>query len=178
MDQESQYYESVYNISRYNKNQLRFCLIVPSYNNVESQLYLRNLDSIFMQDYQNYHVVYIDDASKDHTGQFVKDYVKKKSIPEDKIKVYINQDNKKALHNIYEGIHNYCPDGEIVGLIDGDDSLVGRKVFQLFNAVYQSKRSAVVYSNFLKILSNNRASFGFGRQVTDSYFSEGKLRGS
>jgi glycosyltransferase involved in cell wall biosynthesis len=28
-----------------------------------------------MQDYQNYHVVYIDDASPDKTGDFVKKYL-------------------------------------------------------------------------------------------------------
>ena len=28
-----------------------------------------------MQNYQNYHVVYIDDASPDKTGEFVKKYI-------------------------------------------------------------------------------------------------------
>lgn len=76
------YYESLYELSKYNKDQLRFCLVVPSYNNVKSKLYLRNLDSIFMQDYQNYHVVYVDDASPDHTGEFVEKYIKEKKIPQ------------------------------------------------------------------------------------------------
>ncbi len=48
---------------------------MPSYNNVKSRLYLRNLDSIFMQEYSNYHVVYIDDASPDKTGDFVNKYI-------------------------------------------------------------------------------------------------------
>lgn len=54
------------------KKQLPFCVVVPSYNNVASNLYKRNIDSIFMQVYDNYHVVYIDDASPDKTGQKVK----------------------------------------------------------------------------------------------------------
>jgi hypothetical protein len=66
------------------------------------------------------------------------------------------------MYNIYDGIHKYCPDGEIVGLIDGDDSLLGIKVLKLYNTIYQSKKPALVYSNFLKILTNNRTSFGFG----------------
>lgn len=49
-------------------NQLPFCIVTPSYNNVNSKLYLRNLDSLFMQNYDNYHIVYIDDASPDKTG--------------------------------------------------------------------------------------------------------------
>ena len=32
------------------------------------RLYLRNLDSIFQQDYQNYYIVYFDDNSPDKTG--------------------------------------------------------------------------------------------------------------
>lgn len=80
------------------------------------------------------------------------------------------------MYNIYHGIHSYCPDGEIVGLIDGDDSFLGRKVFQLYNAVYQSKRTALIYSNFLKILTNNKTSFGFGTEMTRHDFESGKLR--
>jgi len=80
------------------------------------------------------------------------------------------------MYNIYHGIHNYCPDGEIVGLIDGDDSLLGRKILQLYNAVYQKKKAAIVYSNFLKILTNNKTSFGFGTEVTKGYYFGGKLR--
>ena len=82
------------------------------------------------------------------------------------------------MYNIHHGIHTYCPDGEIVGLIDGDDSLLGRKVFQLYNAVYQAKRTALIYSNFLKLLTNNKTSFGFGKEVTPEKFEAGSLRNS
>jgi glycosyltransferase involved in cell wall biosynthesis len=33
-----------------------------------------------MQDYNNYHVVYIDDASPDKTGTYVKQYIKERNI--------------------------------------------------------------------------------------------------
>ena len=65
---EEKYYDKHYHIKAYDKYQLRFCIVVPSYNNVKSKLHLRNLDSMFMQDYQNYHIVYIDDHSPDKTG--------------------------------------------------------------------------------------------------------------
>ena len=74
------------------------------------------------------------------------------------------------MFNIYHGIHNYCPDGEIVGLIDGDDSLIGKKVLQVYNAVYQSKKSAIVYSNFLKIVSNNKTKDGWGYPISYNFF--------
>jgi len=87
---EKERYEKKYQISQYIGHQLPFCVVVPSYNNYNSRLYLRNLDSIFMQDYKNYHVVYIDDASPDKTGEHVKKYIEEKNIPKEKIEVIIN----------------------------------------------------------------------------------------
>jgi glycosyltransferase involved in cell wall biosynthesis len=42
---------------------------VPSYNNVEENRHFQNMRSILMQEYKNYHVVFIDDASPDKTGE-------------------------------------------------------------------------------------------------------------
>ncbi len=51
--------------------------------------------------------------------------------------------------------------------MNGNDSLVGRKVLQLYNAVYHEKKAALVYSNFLMIMTNNKTEigFGFGRTI-------------
>ena len=81
MEYEKTYYEDKYQIGKYEDVQLPFCLIIPSYNNAKSKIYLRNLDSIFMQDYSNYHVVYLDDKSPDKTGDFVNQYIKDNKIP-------------------------------------------------------------------------------------------------
>lgn len=50
-------------------------------------------------------MVYIDDASPDKTGEYVKIYVKDNHIPQDKINIIINQQNVLALQNIYKAIH-------------------------------------------------------------------------
>ena len=60
------------------------------------------------------------------------------------------------MENIYEKIHEECPDGEIVGLIDGDDSFNGRQVFKLYNALFHQKKTALIWSNFLKVMQNER----------------------
>ena len=65
-----------------------------------------------------------------------------------------------------------------MGIIDGDDSLNGRQVLKLFNAIYHEKKMAFVYSNFLKITDNSLTEFGFGNQVTEEYFRAEKLRTS
>lgn len=49
LEEEKEYYEKKYEISKYIHDQVRFCVYVPSYNNAHSRIYLRNLDSIFQQ---------------------------------------------------------------------------------------------------------------------------------
>jgi hypothetical protein len=43
-----------------------------------------------MQNYTNYHVVYIDDASQDDTSTSVKEYMKTNMIPVEKMKLIIH----------------------------------------------------------------------------------------
>ena len=50
--------------------------MVPSYNNVDKQRHILNINSIIMQEYSNYHIVFIDDASTDGTGTQVEAYLK------------------------------------------------------------------------------------------------------
>lgn len=74
--EEEEYLEYLYYISKYKEHPHRFCVVVTYYNDPENRLYLRNLDSIFMQNYENYHVVYTDDASPKNTSKLVEDYLK------------------------------------------------------------------------------------------------------
>jgi len=59
-----------------------------------------------------------------------------------------------AMANIYNGITNHCNDGEIVMMLDGGDSFIGRQVMSTFNAVYYKTKAGMVYSQHLKILSD------------------------
>ena len=60
--QEKAYYEEKYQISKY--EELPFCIVVPSYKNVANSRYVHNMNSIIQQDYQNYRIIFIDDASE------------------------------------------------------------------------------------------------------------------
>lgn len=64
------------------------------------------------------------------------------------------------MSNIYEAITNKCKSGEIVMLLDGDDSFLGRQVMSLFNAVYQQNKAGLVYSTYFVITSNCRGGTG------------------
>jgi glycosyltransferase involved in cell wall biosynthesis len=43
-------------------------VVVPSYNNAANNRHVNNMNSILMQEYSNYHIVFIDDASTDSTS--------------------------------------------------------------------------------------------------------------
>lgn len=149
-------------MSEYKEEELPFCIVVPSYQNVKSEIYVRNLNSIFMQNYSNYHVVYIDDASPDKTGEHVAKYVADREIPHEKIKILTNKENRKPLFNIHNAITNHCKVGQLALIVEGDDALVGTNVLSLYNAIYQREKCAMVYSSYLEIFGNLTVGLGLG----------------
>lgn len=76
LKKEKEYYEEKHQISKYINNQIRFCVVVASRNNAITRIYMRNLNSIFQQEYDNYHIVYFDDGSTDNLSYYVKEYIK------------------------------------------------------------------------------------------------------
>lgn len=61
--------------------------------------------------------------------------------------------NKKqmfATYNIYNAVKNYCNNGDIVALLDGDDELVGRQVFRFLNSMYQRYKYWYMYTNYFR----------------------------
>lgn len=102
-----------------------------------------------MQNYTNYHVIYIDDASSDKTTEHVRKYVISQNIPVDKMKIITNKANKKPTENIYNAITNHCRLGELALIVEGDDALIGTNVLNLYNAIYQRDKCAMIYSSYL-----------------------------
>lgn len=56
-----------------------------------------------------------------------------------------------VLPNIYFGVLYYCSKDSISMIVDGDDELIGHNTLQLFNWWYQTKKSGVLYSNFIRM---------------------------
>jgi len=124
-----------------------FVVIVPSFNN---EVYVeRNLTSILSQEYDNYRVIYIDDASTDTTYEKVKELVADKS----NVELIRNEINLGALHNLYHAIHS-CSDEEIVLTVDGDDWLAHSKVLQELNKYYANHDVWLTYGQYLHYPSN------------------------
>jgi hypothetical protein len=70
-------------------------------------------------------------------------------IPKDKYLIINNNVKEGSGPNIYKAAHFYCNLGEVMILIDGDDSLIGRQVFSLLNAIYQRNQIALTYGQSL-----------------------------
>lgn len=53
------------------------------------------------------------------------------------------------MENIYNAITYDCQLGEIAVMLDGDDAFIGTNVLLFLNAVYQKKKLALMWNNFL-----------------------------
>lgn len=116
-----------------------FCVVVPSYNNVAQDRYLKNIRSILQQDYSNYRILFIDDGSTDNTGKRIEEYAKTHFISKEKLTIRHNEKQIMAMPNLHDAAHNFCKPYEIYLTVDGDDELIGKQVFKSFNAFFQEK---------------------------------------
>lgn len=119
-------------------------VVTASYNNKD--WFERNLDSIFMQSYSNYRLIYIDDCSTDGTYELVSDYINNYNHL-DKTTIIKNESKVGALANQYKAIHS-CKDDEIILILDGDDWFAHDQVFSFINDVYRDPNVWITYGQF------------------------------
>ena len=132
--------------SSLNAAQKEFVVIICSYNNerwIES-----NLNSLFLQTYQRYRVIYIDDCSTDGTQKKVTAYLDKNKL-HDKCVYIRNAQRQHKLHNIYWAIHTLCKNHEIVVELDGDDCFYSNRVLEKLNTIYSTTETWLTYGGFI-----------------------------
>lgn len=122
-----------------------FVVVIPSYKN--SEWFQKNLDSVLTQDYDNFRVIFIDDASPDGTGSLVKEYLQEND-PKKRVKLIENKTRIGALGNVYKGVW-LCKPYEIVVNLDGDDWFPDEYVLQKLNSVYADPAVWVTYGQFV-----------------------------
>jgi hypothetical protein len=66
-----------------------------------------------------------------------------------------------AMHNLRRAAIEFCKPEELYIIVDGDDELIGREVFRLYNALFQSTGSYFIYTNFM----TTRGSIGYSRPI-------------
>ncbi len=90
-----------------------------------------------MQQYQNYRIIYINDASTDDTDNKLEEYITTKPMPCN-IEIITYQEPQGKLSAFYTAIHN-CDDEEIIVLLDAQDWLANEWVLGNLNKEYASK---------------------------------------
>lgn len=128
----------------------RFVVIIPSYNNQE--WYQQNLESVFCQDYGNYRVIYIDDCSKDNTGELVDDFIRKNN-QDFRCTLIKNRVRRGALANLYVACY-LCEKDEIMVFLDGDDWFIDAHVLSYLNEVYQDDNVWMTYGQYMRYPDN------------------------
>jgi glycosyltransferase involved in cell wall biosynthesis len=122
----------------------KFKFVVPSYNNEEWVEY--NIASILNQTYENYEVLYIDDASTDNTYNKVIEIVSKDS----RFKVIRREENKGAAYNYFFELEEYLNnDEDIIIHLDGDDWLYDENVLQNLLDYYEKTGVWMTYGKFI-----------------------------
>jgi len=115
----------------------RIHVIVPVYN---AENYIEDcIKSIAAQDYDNYDVTIINDASTDSTWDRINNALNTLDLEtESKFHLINNTVNRGAVCNQITSLRNIEPDGDdICILIDGDDTLVNDPtIFHMYNNLY------------------------------------------
>jgi glycosyltransferase involved in cell wall biosynthesis len=127
-------------------------VIIPSYNNLKN--YEKNIDSVLMQKYENYNVIYIDDCSTDGMSEVISEYIEKHDTA-DRWFYVRNWHNCGALSNLYYAIHE-CPDNAIIVTLDGDDWLKHDRVLARVNEEYADENVWLTYGQFEWIENGSR----------------------
>lgn len=149
--------------------ELPIVIIIPSYNN--KAYYKQNLDSVFYQKYDNYHVIYINDASEDRTGELVEAHIKQNN-QEKRWTVINNEQRVGALCNIYRAVH-LCDDNVIIVTLDGDDWLASDSVLTRINNEYASGDIWITYGQYQSSPEGKR---GICRKLPEKIFADQALR--
>ena len=114
---------------------------ICSYNN--AKWIYKNLDSVFMQEYNNFVVLYVNDASTDGTANLVEKYIKENGV-EEKLILIKNEKRRRKMHNIYNALHS-VDDKCIIVQLDGDDWFAHPNVFKNINKVYTNNDVWLTY---------------------------------
>ena len=114
----------------------RIAVITPMYN---CAAYIENcILSVAQQDYNNYELILIDDASLDNTVEKVRNLLE--SLPDniaDKVYFIHNKENLGALYNQISAIQELTDTTDIIMLLDGDDKLINDPcIFDKYNKLY------------------------------------------
>lgn len=126
-----------------NPAELPVIILITSYNNA---LYcMANIQSVLMQHYKNYTVIYIDDCSTDTTLSLVESHIPSKE--RDRWQIIRNTTRCGKLANLYTHIHALAANSIVIEL-DGDDALAHPYVLHHISTLLQTTNADFLYANY------------------------------
>ena len=136
-------------------NSIKFCIVIPSYNN-ENYVY-QNLNSIFMQDYKTWRIVYVNDHSSDNTLSIVRQ-IKLETNSSDERLVIIDNDQRyqSPAYSYYHAAHKYCQDQEVLVQLDADDMLASPEVLTSLVNTYSNPNIWLTFGSLIDTDGNRR----------------------
>lgn len=123
---------------------LPFTVVIVGQNNGANVS--KTLASVFSQCYENYRVIYIDDASDDGSYDLVRDLIYDSSHL-GQVTLVRNEEKLGNLANIYRAVQT-CKDEEIVVILQGEDWLAHEWVLQRLNAYYANPDLWLTYGQY------------------------------
>lgn len=129
------------------------------------------LQSVLEQEYTNYRLIYIDDASQDNSYHLVKTTLEKKKQIENLL--IQNPVNVGAMANLKRGF-DLCKDHEIIVHLDADDLLTHPYVLKKLNEIYANPDIWLTYGSYLDIPTH--APGKFARPIPKNILQKGKIR--
>lgn len=150
--------------------QKRIVIVIAGYNNIA--WYEKNLDSVFSQDYDNYHVIYMDDGSIDGTHEAVRHYIEEHNVHE-KITLIHNETRVgSSLRNRHYAV-NLCNDNDIIACLDADDWFPNDQVLSILNRTYNNPDIWLTYGQFQEYPSGT---IGWSTPIPDSVMRNNSFR--
>lgn len=116
----------------------------------------------FLAKYDNYRVIYIDDASEDDTYNLVKNYINTHSM-QGRVTLIKNETNCGAMANWYHAVR-MCADDEIIVSLDGDDWFFNEHVLERIAREYENTDTWMTYGSFI---SYPEGEVGFAQQIPE-----------
>lgn len=158
-------------------NDSEFVILITSYNN--EKWAEDNLKSVcFQESSKPYHVICVNDCSKDKTGKIMDDFVSRNNL-QSKVTVIHNKERVGALENIYNAVHS-VEDHKVIVSVDGDDTLYNNSVLLTLEKAYRDPDVWMTYGSQLPVyeyLANGLADEVFyKKQIRKAPFVTSHLR--